>query len=429
MKRASFLVAVMAFSALTQCAPEEEAPKILTPRRTGLEEGVKYREKNNLAALAHGAVVTHRTAEAKPGNSAVHIIDSFPDSSWVTPPRNPQQSATIALAAPARISHVGITTRGVSVAELAVRKVKVELSNDGVAFHDAGVIATTEVTESTKLALPAPSEARFVRFSLLEGATPNRAAAIASVEVNGSYVQPPATPDMTGRWEMPGGSVVTKVEGSIISGRAEIVESDPMLFSGRVQNGVALFSWTRGPEVGFGALAVQGDTLNAVLWHEKPISFFIATSWVAERKGTAAVSGRDERGAVLQFLRTLGRYPAYPVAFGADGKPLELVTGHIDMLLSIVRANPQHPFIMSVMSPFNIDENVNERASATRAAALRSVLEARGALPKNLTIVSRGSHYDHDFPSNELDRLLYDRFDLELGSFDTQKSIQTLTLR
>lgn len=429
---ALFLIAPLVMAACTkETLPTASASKAESGEgaAASLARPIEYREQDNLAALANGGVVVERSSEEGLDRAAAFAIDSFLDTAWVTPPGDPLQSATIALAAPARVTQLGMTTRGPGGAGRAVRKLRVEASSDGASWRELGVLVSERPAETVKLPLQ-PVEAAFLRLSIAESASPRNAAELPSIEVHGTRLRPRQAPAVTGRWTMPGGEIVLAEKGTTVSGRCTMAESDPLLFEGRVRDGVAMFGWTRGPEVGFGALAVSeaGDVLNAVLWHEKPIALFTATSWIARRSGGGDVSSRDERSTALQFLQVIGRYPSYFIDFSNDAVG-ELTPGHLDMLLSVVRSNPSHKFTLAVMHAGEDAEEANNRVTESRAAALRAAIAKRGANFANLAVVGRGSHYDHDVPLNELDRKLYDRVDLEIESFDASRSIQTLRLR
>lgn len=411
-------------------APASAAAAEPKPPEGSLASRVQYRETNNLAALANGGVIVERSGEEALDRSAVYAIDSFPESAWVTPSGDPMQTAVVALASPSRITQIGMTTRGGGGPARALRQLRVEASSDRMNWRELGVVESPKPADYAKLQI-APADASFLRLTLLKGASPRSAVELPSVEVLGSPLEPRRVADVSGRWTMPGGEVVLAQERRRLSGRCSMVMSDLLQLEGRVENGIASFSWIRGPEVGFGALAVshEGDVLNAVLWHEKPIAFFPATSWIAQRNGSADVPPRDERAAVLQFLTTIGRYPSYAITFDEGAAPGEITPGHLDMLLSVVSANPQHKFKLAVMHAAARPEGENKRITGQRAAALRAAIEKRGADFANLTVIGRGSHFDHDPPLNELDRKLYDRVDLEIESFDSSRSIQTLRLR
>ena len=117
---------------LTLIACRDEAP----PAEPKLAPSPSVSAEPNLVGFATGAVVVARTGELRLDASTLHAIDDRPDSGWVTPPKDPGQSMTIALPVTSSIDRVGV----VMGAGRPPASVSFEHSLDGKTFQPLAVV-------------------------------------------------------------------------------------------------------------------------------------------------------------------------------------------------------------------------------------------------------------------------------------------------
>lgn len=378
-----------------------------------------YRENGNIAALAHGAVITHRDGEATLRSSAILSIDSSLETVWSGPPGDPRITATIALPSRYRVDRIGLSGKSPLAPARSVRHIHFESSVDGVTFRPLGEIRRDTARDGDVIAVP-PAEASMLRVSVAANHSGDTTD-LASIEAHGRLLAPRAVVDVSGRWKVNDFVLSLRQERQIVEGMTD--ESPALQLNGVIHDNVARFTWTRGAEVGFGVLAVDpaARVLNAVFWHEKPIALFLGGSWYGERESTSGTfKPLDQRWHALLFLQNIGRFPTYRIGYSSDGSAIrdEASISTLRMLLSIVRANPEREFVIAAFRSGEQDEETNRSVSRKRALALQQAAASLGPVPKNVAFAFRGSHYDHDVPRNELDRPLYDRVDLELVGHD-----------
>lgn len=317
----------------------------------------------NLASFANGTVVVARTGELRLDTSTLHAIDDRPDSGWVTPPKDPEQSMTIALPVSSAIDRVGVTMG----AGRPPASVTFEQSMDGTTFQPLAVLESPAPgREAFKQITPTNVSALrlTIAASGLETITINSISA--SGEENGSFV----APALTGSWTINGVPASFAQEGPSV--RGVLQTQPPTLLEGAWSGRHVWFIYTRGNEYGLGAIAVSpdGSRLNGIWWYEKVKPLHIAPVWFGERTGEVAGPGND--GQVTEaWLARLGWAPLPGLEFDSGGSlRTESSESTLDWLEKTLRSPAG---VGATLRKRDLSRATPEQGRASSASALESL--------------------------------------------------------
>lgn len=315
------------------CEPREQADTALADPEAG-----------NLLTLARGASVLERTGENMLTTSAAHAIDGDAESHWQMPNGGASQTMTVALAAPTRITRLGVMTT--KEADGVPQKVQFAESNDAQTWRGVATIEPKATNDPQTVAVT-PFDARFLRVSVIEPV--EHTAFMRAVIVNGQELASRALPSLEGCWSINGLSSRFVQRGSSVSG--VIGEAS---VTGGTDGRAFRIMWRKGPTWGVGIISVdpQRRALSGLRFFEDALNFRDnGGAWL----GTPApcVEARiDETEIAAAVLQRAARWMIY-----GDSA--------IDTAATLIRRAPSRRF--RIVAP-----------DAARMNAVRDALRSRG---------------------------------------------------
>ena len=284
------------------CA-KQEAPK---PQAAPVDQPVAdTAERMSICDVARGGTIISRTGEAVLDISAMQTIDGDPNSFWMTPLRDVPQSITIALPARARIDKVGIRTT--PKAGFGANHVSFESSVEGRVFSPLASI-TSKGTEDAQWFDATPTEAAYVRVTIVDGTVPNHDIRLHSILVRGTELDAPRGVDITGCWNINGELARFERKGQHVVGILQ-TGKEPIRFDGAFDGRLYRFSWIRGNDYGMAliTMAPDGQHLSGLNWHEEAIPMFFDESFFGDR-AQCKLELTEPANAILQRTGRLSLY-------------------------------------------------------------------------------------------------------------------------
>jgi hypothetical protein len=345
-------------------------------------------ERLSLSDMAHGGTVVSRTGEALLDTSALQTIDGHPGSFWMTPVHDLPQTITIALPARSRIQKVGIRT--VVKGDFSTNHLIFEASTDGRAFSQVAS-ATSATTDDAQWFDVTPTDAAYVRVTIVDGTIPDHDVRLYSILVRGIELEPSRAGEITGCWKINGEQARFSRRGSHVVGILQ-TGREPMRFEGAFDGRIYRLSWIRGNDYGMTLMDVSpdGQHLSAANWHEEAIPMFFDTSWFGERN-KCSMQVPDSSQVAAALVRRTGRYSLYD--------DLEV--------LPLLKLFPRHRFVAHEFRFATAKENHD--AAERALAPLRKQFEGQ-----NIPFVAAGSDNPRQQPVTESMRALYSTIDLEI---------------
>jgi hypothetical protein len=400
---------------LLGCAKPEQQPAASAGLSTSTAAVVAARlsEKDNLLDLGRGAVVVSRTGEAALENSALLAVDGDRSSSWIMPPGDPRQSIVIALAGLSRIEKVGLSNGGATQRDRSPGTVVFESSIDGQTFRPLARVRFDNRGDA-QLAAVAPTEARFIRASILDGLVPApKIVEVPSLQVRGRQLEDAAPGDLSGCWTINGSPARLVQHGSRVSG--VIDEGTPRYVEGGSDGRVVRLVWSRGPEFGDAAVTVtrDGRHLSALSWHEEIIPIFAGLSWYGEKATCGSGTALPDR-LIDGFLEKRGWFPLYAITTNARGdvdpaaaaEGLRLLEGFLSRSVSRRFRIVAHDFHGST-------DGENQSQTERQIASLQAALAAAHVNTGGIEFVAAGSQHARQDVVTEIQRAMYSAFELE----------------
>lgn len=256
-------------------------------------------DRKNLLDLTRGAVVIHRTGELKLASSALHAIDGNDANTWTSPPGDVRQSATIELAAPARVSRIGFSTGALSDAARAAKEIAFDASADGVTYRPLATASFARPGDRQTVAVT-PTDVRFIRATLTKNYGEARLIDVSALVAYGVETSEPAKGPIAGEWILNRTRARFAQQGERVFGE---VEMNPTMHIEGVWSGRHIrFVWTRGDkQFGLGLIAINpaGDRLNGVWFFEEAFPIFGGQVWFGEKRSANA---RVAEAPVLEEL-------------------------------------------------------------------------------------------------------------------------------
>lgn len=351
-----------------------------------------------------------RSGEFSLESSAFQAIDTDLTSFWATPPGDLTQWVVVELPARTRITRAGVAFQS-SIPASAPVEIRFESSLDGLAFEPLGVLRL-EASPARQMVDVEGREAAFVRATVSGSRGGTSTGSVASLQAEGEELEAWSARAVEGRWRINNLTADLRQNGNRFSG---VVAMDPpMILDGGWDGRLGRFIWTRGPQFGYGVVAVNpaGRRLSGAFWHEKAIQLFLSASWFGERIGDATAE-QPEPGAVDHFLDRFGRAPLYGLAFEGDEVDEERSASVLAYLAARTASGRGHLRLVA----YELREpsaDANMVRSKKRIESLRGVLERRG-LAGRFELQAMGSD-DPDAPvDNAMQRSIYSRVDLVAG--------------
>ncbi len=364
-------------------------------------------ERSGLADLTRGAVVVWRSGEALLENSALAAIDGERSSYWASMPNDYPQSLVVALGAPARVERIGI--RALNTAFFVPKEIAFETSMDGAAFQPLATLHVN-VTLDPQWIVVRPTDAAFVRVTLVAPAADRGEVCLTSLLVQGRELAPARPGSIAGTWRVNG----RNAEFSSDARGAMQYAHSTLFFEGGNNGRFYRYEWIRGPEFGYAALTVSpdGKHLNGIQWHEAILQTFFGDALFGERaEAHVAAPAAD---VAHEFLRRAGRHSLYNLRFAADGT-LDAAAS-AEGLKWLVEELPRQPHPRLVAHEFREKALEANRARAQRALdSLAKALQNAGGDLRRVTLVAAGSDNPRQIPGSEAARELYSTIDLEVG--------------
>src|SRR6202022_2218109 len=211
------------------CAKREAPKQAVAPAEE--EFPTDAAERLSILDLAHGATVVSRTGEALLELSALRAVDGDPGSFWMSPLHDLPQSMVIALPARDRIGKVGIRTVGKG--GVTANHVAFEASNDGRTFVPITTIKSA-VTGNAQWFDVNPTEAAYVRVTMVDSPLPEHDVRLCSVLAGGVEIHALQPGDITGCWTINGEPARFARHGAHVIGTLKR-EKEPIRFAGGFQ--------------------------------------------------------------------------------------------------------------------------------------------------------------------------------------------------
>jgi hypothetical protein len=356
-------------------------------------------ERSNLLNIAHGASIVSRTGETTLENSAVQAIDGDPDSAWLSPPYDPDQTFVIAL--PSRTSIRQLGAKRSPQVRLAIRTIEFERSNDGVHFEPLQTLKLVD-SGSYQLFPVTPAEASYLRVTMHDPGGPY--IQLNSLLARGEALEPVAPRRIDGCWSINGEPAVFRQNGAAVPyGRIGELTLD-----GGSDGRFFRFVWTNKAEYGMAAISVSpdGNHLSGIKWHEEALPLFLGGSWFGDRipcqEGTLGQVGTpDKQAAVFEtFMTRFGRFPLYGLEFDAHNELIDRSRWTLDAVTGYLRTHPSGTF------------QFTGYGNPQQLTALRAALQKRGTDLSHVTFVSE--RIPRRDPVTDVMRSLYGNIDLQI---------------
>ena len=357
-------------------------------------------DRDNLLNLAYGAGVVSRSGELSLENSAAHAIDGDNGTFWSTPPGGFDETMTFALAAPSRITRVGLT---VATVEGSVpQEVRFSASGDGKTWRDV-VTMNPLPADAPQFITVRPFDARFLRVRSLAGA--RYYTHIRSVHAIGRELAPAAPPAPEGCWTINGIAARFVRQGARVYG--ELATTPPTLVDGGIEDHLVRLQWRRGPTWGIAALTVAGTprTLTGVTWYERELSpFGMGAAWF----GAPASCANPPQARSIDDRR----FVLYGVRFDANDRiDAAASAAALDAAAAFVRRAPRARVVAHEYRLANAAQN--RARCVARLNAVRDALRARGIDVARIELVPSGSSVAVPAIVSELQRRVASRVEIE----------------
>ncbi len=406
-KRALLLVPLLAIACRKAPEPREKPIAPVGPVKVVDDK----EERANLLTITRGATIVARTGEWTLDSSALSLIDGDPATAWFSPPADPLQSITAALPARTSITQVGLQSKS----KITPRSMRFESSLDGQRFVELITVHPAQ-TDNVQLFDVKPSEAVYVRATVLEGGLPGREALLFGLHVRGTELQPPATPSPEGCWSINGfaaslGQHDAHAFGSVTT------QHEPRLLEGGFDGRLYRFAWTRGKEYGYAAFTISPEDqhLSGLFWHEVAIPLFAGNTWFGDRAKCGAGEPHAEEILRAFLANEHHLFPLYSLRFGDDGS-LTAGPANDDALALLAKVLPGLKRPRLVAHEFRkATPAANKDFAQKELASLAAALRARGLALTNVELVAQGSDSPRQIPNTDLYRAMYSAVELEGG--------------
>ena len=400
---------VLLCSALAAC--REDAPVAPKPAEvTNTIPATPDADSDNALNLMYGGAVVWRGGELHLENSAVHALDGFVETAWISAPGVPEETLVFSMLGPTRLERVGVTT---SAGE-AMESVAFDASPDGKTWTELGTLKTSR-TDERQLLTVKPTVAQYLRLRLIDPAR-HYYVRLVGVHAIGEEVAPPRTPSFGGCWTINGVPARLEQNGARITGT---IETDPpTVLDGGTDNRAGMVMWMRGPTWGHAVItrSPDGEHLSGLSFFEDVNANTTGEGWFGERCDASGLPGGGPVAGPAVFLERTKRYALYGLAFDGDGRLIEeLSAPTLDAVASLVSSSSQRLRVIAHELRYATPEQ-NQQHAAARVQALRSALGKRGVNLARIDFVAAGSDWNGPILRSALQRALVSRVDLVSGT-------------
>jgi hypothetical protein len=366
-------------------------------------------DAENLLTMPHGASIVSRTGELTLEQTPIRLIDGEPDSHWTTPARDLRQSAVAALAAPARITAIGVTTLGRDI--YAARNVRVESSLDGTTFGPLAKITLTG-QELTKLVDVKPTDAQYLRVSI-DDAT-GVFATLTTLHVRGTFLRAASLGDLSGHWSINGARTnFETVQGTV---RGSIERDGTLLMEGGAEGLVYRFAWIDGPLHGLAAVTLtpDGRHLSGMKWHERAEPLTFAECWFGDRVPDGRRDPAQNDAVARQWLKKVGWYPVYGLRFNArDQLDVAQSAAALDFIVRVLAKSEKVQLTAHEMRAGSPE--ASRAATERRIQSLRDTLARGGTDMRRIAFLAAGSDNPPPRMPSELILGMYSMVDIRVA--------------
>jgi F5/8 type C domain len=400
--------ALLAFLLIAGCSRPASKPAARTHHSGKLPTDI-VNERSSLLDISRGATIVSRTGEAMLLTSALNTIDGDLSSLWSSPSHDFPQSIVIALGARSRIDRIGI--RSLAEGVYRANHVTFESSLDGAAWQPLATITAQPVNEGQWLNV-SPSQAAYLRVTILDPANAGRDVRIQSLYAGGAEIDPPRNARVDGCWSFNGSAAAFVQRGARATGTLA-VRAQPLFLAGGTNGRLWRFNWIRGNDYGYAALTVapDGRHLSGIEWHEEAIPLFLATDWFGERASCAALVPRDD--VPLALLHRAGRVSLFALEFDPAGRLLPGASREeLQSLAGLVRLAPRLTIVAHEFR--QPDARRNKEFAEREVATLSEALQRLGVDISRLSFLAAGSDEPRQIPATDVARAIYSSVDVEV---------------
>lgn len=380
-----------AFGACSRPEPQDAAPANST------------RPRLNLLAFSRGASVVSRTAERTLDHSALLAIDSDPNTAWLSPQGDLQQTIVYSLPAQSRLDGVGIF----SDIHAATYQLIIDSSLDGKTWSPAG---TFEVASSKDVVQHdfAPRQALYLRIQSRAERAP--LIHLSELEAYGVETGPVRPAEPTGCWTFNEHQGRLARSGAHVQGF--IGRDKPIRVEGGTDGRLFRFAWVRGPEHGVGAMTFTADgQVAGITWYEKVAPDHFGSSWYGDRRTCGQGPFAPSHEVIAAFMRNRGRYPLYGLQFNPREQLDEQASAWSLQAIADVARTRSCRITSRELRETTPDRN---RARAvTRLTSLRAALQRRGVDVSKIEFVAAGSDGLPTEATTALSRAIYSAVEIE----------------
>lgn len=361
-------------------------------------------DRGNLLNIAFGASVVWRSAELNLDASAVHAIDGITATRWVSPPGGPEQTLVFALAAPTRITQLGVVVAENAPKEMP-RRVHFAVSPDGQQWREVLAFEPRAIA-GAQLASVTPVTARFLR---VDTESPGAYySALTSVHVLGEEQEGRQPHSATGCWKINNAPAQLVQQGARVIG---VIHTDPPTFiDGGSDGRVIRAMWLRGPVFGYAAitLAPNAATLSGVTFYDEPSVKTEGEAWLGERCTDALQPMAAPVGALFTRAK---RWELYGLAFDDhDRLDASASRSALDAAAGLIARAPSQRLRIVAHELRSATTEQNRRHSVARIEAVRAALQARGVVfaggKGGIELVAAGSDWRGPAITSAVQRVL-----------------------
>jgi hypothetical protein len=415
--------AILAVAVLIATASCNEEP-LPTPPKPNEQEIVQAHadqrpddsaERLNLFNFARGASVVSRTGEVSLANSALRAIDGDPSSSWISPPADPEQTLTFALAAPSRVHQIGAASN--AKLQFAARTLRFESSLDGKSWRPLTTVTLEPKYGEQLFDVKPPVDMLYLRVMTSEGYAggTNATIELRGVHARGEELAPPAPRQISGCWSINGFPAQFTEQGGAAFGFLD--NGQQTWLDGGFDGRVWRFVWIRGPQFGVAAVTMPSDgaRLSGLPWFEDVDNYKAGDSWFGERAARCPSMPKVSASVLHTFLERHHFVPLYGLHFDDQGalqaKQSEAALYELNGLVAGTAPRP----LRIVSREFRgANEPADLKTSQVRLDSLRAELQRRGVDLSRVTFAALGRGEPHAVPWSEIMRVMQSGIEVEI---------------
>jgi hypothetical protein len=366
-------------------------------------------EAENLLTMPRGASIVSRTGELTLEQTPIRLIDGEPDSHWTTPVRDLRQSTVAALAAPARITGIGVNTLARDI--YAARNIRIESSLDGTTFTPLAKITLTDKA-LTQLVDVTPTDAQYLRLSIDDPA--GVFGTLTTLHVRGKFLRAASLGDLSGHWSINGARANFETEHGTVRGSIE--RDGTLLMEGGAESLVYRFAWIDGPLHGLAAVTLtpDGRHLSGMKWHERAEPLTFAECWFGDRVPDGKSDAPQNDAVARQWLKKEGWYPIYGLRFDErDQLDVARSAAALDFIVRVLAKSEKIQLTAHEMRAGSPE--ASRAATERRIQSLRDILTRGGTDMRRIAFLAAGSDNPPPRMPSELILGMYSMVDIRVS--------------